>query len=414
MQKMRQLDSKIYKAVQILWIDRDLDKGGEAMRLFEESAAEGNADAYYFLARCYAGESYVDVGFGFPEDDAKAYAYLDKSIEQGSALGMFAARRFGGYKPKGGTFVHEPYHSSKEIWDEVCGIAESGELFTKYLVANAYYYGDVAKLTEVDFSNVTKQQLDAQFRKWAEIAMKMYDELIAKNMIMGIGNYIDIITCGDYGVPKDEKKARELRHIGAEKGNPFYMIKVGQEYEETQPNKAEEYYRRALAHNYPLAGYYLGKLYTFGGKLTRNIGKAKELFENCLAAGEEKVGCNNRLGEIYFYGGEGVAVDYDKAFRHLLAAHDGGNYWGSDMLGTCYLKGYGTTVDYAKAREELSRYKGETLSAIGLGEIYAYGLGVPADIKTGMSYWSKFPNHSAVIEHKKNFKKTLFGWKRIQ
>ncbi len=90
------------------------------------------------------------------------------------------------------------------------------------------------------------------------------------------------------------------------------------------------------------------------------------------------------------------------------------NYWGSDMLGTCYLKGLGTNVDYVKAKEELSRYTKEALSSIGLGEIYAYGLGVPVDIKKGMEYWDRFPNHQKVIEHKKNFKKTLFGWKQVK
>mgnify|MGYP002515126688 CR=1 FL=1 len=66
------------------------------------------------------------------------------------------------------------------------------------------------------------------------------------------------------------------------------------------------------------------------------------------------------------------------------------------------------------SKEELERYPGEALSAVGLGEIYAYGLGVPVDIKKAMTYWDKFPKHEHVIEHKKHFKKTLFGgWKRI-
>lgn len=49
----------------------------------------------------------------------------------------------------------------------------------------------------------------------------------------------------------------------------------------------------------------------------------------------------------------------------------------------------------------------------GLGEIYAYGLGVPADIGKAMSIWDKYPNEPEIIAHKKNFKKGLFGWKRI-
>lgn len=408
---MKKLDDRIARAVQILWVDRDYNRGQEALNLLDQAAKEGNADAYYFLARCYAGPSYIDTGFDFLDSDQKVEEYLNLSIEKGSALGMFGARRFGGFVPRCGSFVHEPYHSSKEIWDEVCAMADTGEIFTKYLVANAYYYGDVAKLTEMDFSKTSKIELDWQFRRWAEKAISMYEELIDRNMMMGVSNYIDIITSGDYGVPKNEKKADELMQLAAERGNPFYMIKLGQRLEETQPRQAEEYYLRALEHHYDGAGYYIGRLYTFKGKLPRDLKKARDMFERYIKG--EETGCNNYLGEIYFYGGDGIEPDFNKAFRHLLTARDRGNYWGSDMLGTCYLKGLGTAVNYAEAKKELERYPNETLSAIGLGEIYAYGLGVPADIKKAMTYWDKFPNHASVIEHKKRFKKTLFGWKQI-
>lgn len=412
---MKELDIKVQKAVQILWIDLAFERGQEAISLLEQAIEEGNSDAYYLLARCYMGPSFVNPGFGFPDDDdSKWEEYLNLSIEKGSALGMFAARRVGGYEPRCGSFIQEPYHSSKEIWDEVCRMADAGELFTKYLVANAYYYGDVIKLAEIDMDKIPKDQIEKQIKEWQETAIRMYDELVAKGMIMGVGNYIDIITSGDYGIPKNENKAKELRKIAADRGNAFYMVKVGQDYEKTQPEKAAEYYSRAAEHNNPLGNYYLGKLYTYDGKLPRDIKLAKNCFETCLAAGEEPIGCNNRLGQIYFYGGDGVDIDYEKAVRHFLAASDADNHWGSDMLGTCYLKGLGTAVDYKRAKEELERYKGEELSAVGLGEIYAYGLGVPVNIKTAMEFWNKFPNNTNVIAHKKKFKKTLFGWKRIQ
>lgn len=411
---MKQLDARINEAVRILWFGMEFDKGGTARKLLEEAAAEGNADAYFFLARLFAGPCFVDAGFAFPEDDEKVDEYLNISIENGSAVAMFGARRFGGFQPRCGSFLHEPYHSDRELWDEVSGLADSGDLFARYMVANAYYYGDVAKFLEVDFSQVTREQLDWQFGQWAETAIPMYEELIAHDMFLGIGNYINIITSGDYGVPKNEKRARELRYLAAEKGDSFYLVQVGQELEETQPDKAAEYYERALSSNYPDAGYYLGKLYTFKGKLPRNLNTARGYFEECLGKNAAVTGCCNLLGEIYFYGGDGIEPDYNRAFQHLLIAHNRENKWGSDMLGTCYLKGLGTQVDYIRAREELGHYPGAALSAVGLGEIYAYGLGVPVDVKKGMEYWDKFPEHPAVIEHKKHFKRTLFGsWKRV-
>ncbi len=407
---MVKLDDRVERAVRILWLERAFDNGKEAFALLTQAVKEGDGDACYFLARCYAGSSFIDPGFHFPIEDDKVEEYLNQSIERGSALGMFAARRVAGFQPRCGSFVREPYHSSKEIWDEVCAIADSGELFTKYLVANAYYFGDVAQLTEMDFSRMTKIELDWQFRRWAEKAASMYDELIHENMIMGVPNYIDILTSGDYGVPKNEKKAQEIMQLAADKGDPFYIVKIGMKLEETEPARAEEYYKRALSYDYKQAGFYLGKLYSFRGKMPRNLKKARDFFEQYLSGNE--IGCHNYLGEIYFYGGDGIEPDFNKAFQHLLASHDKENYWGSEMLGTCYLKGLGTTVNYTLAKQEFERYPDQPLSAIGLGEIYAYGLGAPEDIKKAMTYWDKYPNHASVVENKKNFKKTLLGWKR--
>lgn len=408
---MGTLNAKIAKAVRILWVDKETEKGREALTMLQEAAEEGNPDAYYYLARCYAGRQYVNYGFGFEADDDKVDELLNLSIEKGSALGMFAARRFGGYEPKDGTFVHEPYHSNKEIWDEVCRIAASGDLFTKYLVANAYYYGDVIELSEFDMSRV--RDIDAQIREFQTIACKLYDELLAEGMTMGAGNYIDILTSGDYGMPKNEKKAEEVRRLAADHGELYFMMEVGKSLRKSEPAKAAEYFERALRKGDAQAGFFLGKMYTYGGELPQDLSKAKLLFEECLKTGADDVGCNNRLGELYFRGWDVFEPDYKKAAEHFLAAQKEENFWSSDMLGTCYLKGWGVEQDYRKAKEQFDRYPGEELSAIGLGEIYAYGLGVPVDIKKAMESWNLFSSNPRVIENKKNFKKTLFGWKRV-
>ena len=57
----------------------------------------------------------------------------------------------------------------------------------------------------VDMSQLTDEQTTAQIRAWTETAAAMYDELIAKGMVMGVYNYIDIITSGDFGIGKKEE-----------------------------------------------------------------------------------------------------------------------------------------------------------------------------------------------------------------
>lgn len=409
---MRAGDAKIDKAVRILWVDRDFRKGETAYRLFEEAREEGNPDAYYFLARCHAGTGFVKSAFGFEEDENKMAELLDTAIEKGSALAMFSARRFGGYEPKGGSYVHAPYTSEREVWDAVYAQAEQGDLFTKYLVANAYYYGDVIGILGIDLEAMSREEAMSTIKNYALTAAKMYEELFAENFTLGVGNYIDIFKSGDYGVLKNPKKVMDAEQIAADNGEPHYMIEVGSRIVDKEPQKAAEYFERALSLGYAPGAFNLGRMYSVGGQFPRDLSKAKTLIEECLRAGSCTTACNNRLGEIYFVGGDGVDVDYDKAFAHFMEAYKDKNYWASDMVGTCYLKGLGTERDYEKAQMELSRYPGEPLAIIGLGEIYAYGLGVPQDIKRGMEYWAKLPKDERVLEHKRNFKKTVFGWKQ--
>lgn len=360
-------DERVEYAVDQLWVRRDKTQGAKAKQLLEQAAAAGNADAYYFLGRCYLGDCFIDPCFGFEEDEDKGSDYFRKSIELGSAVGMFASMRLAGFTPPDGTFVHPPYQSLKEIWDVVESYANDGQAFCQLLIGNAYYFGDVVEIFR--YPKVT----DEMIRGYMYKAMQYYDMSLANGNFFVLRNYMNILTSGEYGMPKNYQKERELINLGAENGVGFCEIDKGDMYGPDDVLTALEYYQRALEH------------------------------------GETKA--YSRLGKVYFKGGRGLAKDYDKAMEYFRIAREKGK-WVSDMLGTCYLKGWGTPVDYAAAKREFEVYPGERLSAIGLGEIYAYGLGVPVDIKKGFGYWDKFPADIRVIENKRNFKKTLFGWKR--
>lgn len=409
----KKFDSRVEKAVDILWLHMQFDRGLEARKLLEEAAAEKDADAYFFLARCYAGSCFVNSSFGLEEDNTLWEEYLNKSIENGSAVGMFGAKRFGGFRPRCGSYIQKPYQTAKEVWDEVKRLADDGELFCQILLANAYYYGDPAYFFGIDIQRLSQNEWEGKLHEWTLKAIPIYENLIAHGVMMGLVNYIDIVRSGDNGIPKDEKKARQLEQIGADHDMSWYQIKVGRYLEESNLNKAEEYYNRALKLHDMDACYYLGSLYSFNGKRKQDLQKAKYYFEMGLAGDPESNGCNNRLGEIYFYGGDGIEADYSKAVQHFLAASNQDNHWAYDMLGMCYLKGLGTETDYKKAKLEFERYQPSALAAIGLGEIYAYGLGVPEDIAKGIHFWQKYPDHPQVKENMKNFKRSLLGsWKR--
>lgn len=401
-------DDRVDYAINNIWINPWSGNGEKALQLLTEAANEEDGDACFFLARCYFGPSFVNPIFGFPEDDELGYEWLNKGLEYGSPVAMFGAMRVGGFEPKNGTFVYPPFSSLREIWDKVEEMAYSGEVFCQYMIANAYYYGDCIKIFSIPDSEVSLSMV----QDWMYKAIELYEKCIANGLGLGIQNLINIITSGDYGIPVNEKRASELRRIGADMKIGAFERAVGREIENENPAKAVEMYERALLHGDKYSYYYLGMMYTYNGKMGVNLPKALEYFENELKYDPESIRAKNRISEILFYGGEGVQTDYDRVFKLLSEVYNE-NDWGSDMLGTCYLKGLGTPVNYEKAREILSKYTADTLNAIGLGEIYCYGLGVPQDISRGMKYFDQFPNHPRVIENKRHFKKTLFGWKMI-
>lgn len=399
-------DDRVEYAIQNIWVNPRSGNGEQALQGLQAAAEEGDGDACYFLARCYSGPSYVDSGFGFESSDEKAEEWYNRSIELGSAVGMMGAMRVGGFKPRCGTLVHEPYTTKREIWDRVVEMARGGQIFCKYMVANAYYYGDAIELAGVKVSSA--QDVCSLQRK----AIQIYEEILASGMTMGLGNLIDILTSGDYGMPVDKARAQRLEERGAELGIGTYEVKVGRRYVETQPARAMELFQSAAEHGNSDGYYELGEMHTYYSKTMRNLPVAKEYYEKAIQMDSEAIGAYNRLGEIYFYGGDGLEVNYPAAVECFLKTL-GSTAWCSDMLGTCYLHGLGVSQDYARAKELLEKYPGKRLSCIGLGEIYAYGLGVPQDIAKAMTYWDKYPQDSTVMGHKKNFKKTLFGWKKL-
>jgi len=404
----KKLDERVEYAIDNLWVHIATGDGALAKAKLEEAAAEGDADANYFLGRCYLGESFVNPKFGFEENEELGMEYFNRSIEGGSAIGMFAGMRLAGFTPRTGSYVNPPYNSLKEIWDEVNAMAEGGEVFCQYLIANAYYFGDVIKFMGRSKENVKVEDV----RVWMNLAINMFEKCIAQGMGMGIGNLINIYTSGDYGLPVRQERASQLRKIGADMGMGTYEVQAGRDLAKNSPGEALALYDRGIEHGCYDGYFYKGLLYTFNGKLGKDLFKAKQLFEMGLEKDACTIGCKNRLGEIYFYGGDGIEPDYTKAaafFQQTISSTD----WCSDMLGTCYLRGLGVPVNYEEARKLFEKYPGESLSAIGLGEIYGYGLGVKQDIVKAMGYWDKFPNHPRVLENKKKFKKTLFGWKQI-
>lgn len=409
-----QFDERVIKAVEILWITQNRAKSNEARELLKEAARDGNAEANFFLARCYAGPSYVNKAYEFPEDDTLAGQYLEKSLELGSPLGMVGARRFSGFRPYKGSYIYPPYTSNREVWEAIKAVANqdtnSVTVFCKYMIGNAYYYGDVIELSEFPEEQVDETAVVAFLLE----AARFYEECLREGGGFASGNLIHIYESGEY-IPKDPAKVLKYKEMAANLNVGKYMVDVGDYYLETDVDKAEHYFAKAAENGFALGYSRRMRLYSFNGKRPRNLKKAVEIGMEGLAMDPEHPGLHNYLGEIYFHGGDGIDVDYQRAVEHFEKAYTRNN-WCVDLLGICNLRGWGTPVNYERARSLFLEKPSLRLSLLGLGEIYCFGLGVHQDIAKGMEYLDKKLVEDTADEMKKYFKKSIFGgkWKQIE
>jgi TPR repeat protein len=141
---------------------------------------------------------------------------------------------------------------------------------------------------------------------------------------------------------------------------------MGNRYTQSRDGRmALEMYTQAIDHKDFFSYYYIGSLYSYNGLLELDLDKALVYFKRGYEYFPNSYGFCNRLGEIYFRRDK----DYEKAFYYLDKAERLGNHWGADMLGTCYLYGFGTAIDLEKARSLFSLCPKKRLAVSGLEKL---------------------------------------------
>lgn len=168
-----------------------------------KAATDGNADAYYYMGRMYLGSGYIPQCITFEYDLEKGEHYFNVSMQKGSALAMFACRRLSGFEPENGSFVNPPFDTQTEVFRAVYFNAIAGDVFYQYVLANAYYFGDVFELLDIP-------DTDYLANLSARVALNLYEEQLSAGYRMGEGNYIDILTSGDCGIKPDKKRIKRF------------------------------------------------------------------------------------------------------------------------------------------------------------------------------------------------------------
>ena len=411
------LSSEVKQALRDIYYQERTGRGKAAFSLLEKASAAGDGDASCVLARCYCGHQYVWSGHGFPEDDDRATALLHKSVEQGSALGVLVAMRTGELTPE--LEAKMPFASLQEAFDQAQELAESGDAFCQYVVANSSFWWDFIRIQNRSRESFPKEDgaFNAAYKVYLKENISKCEDLFWKalrgGMYFAANNLNRYYTQGDEDIilPQPEK-ARDLWKIGAEYGHPVHQSIYAKDLEkEGRKEEAFYWFKQAAEGGEPGGWCNVGHCYMEGIGTPKDEAYAVKCYEKELPTGN--ITSHNILGEAYFLG-KGVEQNYTEAIRLLTYACDKGSKYGLFYLAKCYFNGWGTPQDYVRARQYLDKVDWNYWEADYLrGLLYGNGLGVAADIPKAVGFLQKAGDHPEARAELAKYKKTLFGkWVR--
>ena len=127
-------------------------------------------------------------------------------------------------------------------------------------------------------------------------------------------------------------------------------------------------------------------------KVERGPGKAKALWVEAVL----------ELGEIYFFGTNGVEEDEPRAFALYQQAADEGSIPALRGLGNCYIHGYGVDMNETMGMHLLTEAasKGHEESCYELGDYFAQGFnGLPENPKKAVEWFKKMKSCKKSMMH---------------
>lgn len=398
---------KTEEAIELLFKHYEQDKMKLASELLTEAAKEGDADAYYFLSRCFLGQQYIWKYSGFEDDEKKSTELLKKSIEMGSACGVLGGMRTTGIS---NATVHRimTFDTIKEAFDIVLQKAEAGHPFCQYMIGNTYYWDDVYEIEH--FTPEKYDKIKPEYMKKAEDwflkAVHQGYAFFSKNLLLMYQN-------GEEGFAPDAKKYAELLKYCANIGHPGFEAEYADYlYDNNQYKESLRYFESSVNKGNLDAWADIGYMYDNG----QGVAKDASYAVSCYIKGAEvgRLLAQTQLGLSYYYG-VGTDVNYGRAYYWLDMAASRDDKQAFPVLGMCYLKGLGVEQDPVAAKLLFEECENKSTSLTGLGLIYVDGLGVPEDINKGINYLKRAEQLGSedAPMHISRFKKGLLGkWKR--
>jgi len=407
------------KAIEDIYYCYNPARAAAAIEPLAKASNDGDGDAAYILSRCLSGPQYSWDYHPFPEDDEGVERLIRRSITLGSAIGVLGAMRCGMLTPEMEEETRKHFASLQEVWNTVYQKAEAGSLFCQNMIGNTYFWLDVPRIEGKGPDDFPSRKDFARYLTETELkCLPWFDKAFRGGMGFAGRNMFNLYNVGDedFGIQAQPEKAVAVAKLGAEKGYPDWEERYAGilKKKDGASREAFDLYYDAARKGQISSWFYVGYAYEMGKGAGKDCREAAKCYELGLQDPGE-VGCANRLGRLYFRGQDGIPQDYARAVQLLEQAYGTGkNTWGCDMLGVCYLFGYGCQKDPARAFRFLQEADHDTdLRNYGFGVAYTEGLGVPEDIKKGVEYLQKAKNYAPAQEALLHFKKTLFGrWVR--
>lgn len=402
-------------AIQAIYYTYDREAAAASVQPLADAASDGDGDAAYILSRCASGPLYSWDYHPFQPNDEAVEQLIRQSILQGSAMGVLGAMRCGMLTPEMEEAM--PFASLKEAWNSVYEKAQAGSLFCMNMIGNTYFWLDIVRIEGKGPEDFPSKAAFGEYLRESELkCIPWFEKAFEGGMGFAGRNMYNLYNDGEEGVcAPDKAKAEAVARLGAEKGYPDWQERYAGILmkDDSRARQALELYHAAAKQGQLSSWFYVGKAFQEGKIVPKDCPRALEYYELGLQD-PEAIGCANRAGELLFLGRDGVPQDYGRAVQLFERARAGKNTWGNDMLGTCYLFGYGCQRDPARALSLFQEVDYSTnLLNYGLGVIYVQGLDVPEDIKKGVEYLQKCKNYSPAQEELLKYKKTLFGkWVR--
>lgn len=388
------------KGIHLIWFQHNPALFAQGIAYLQKAAQAGDPEAYYYLGRCYAWEE-----GGVEEDIENALELYKSGAQLGSPRCVLGANRIGDI-PQSMRQVMK--HPLRESFDLVLRDAQEGDLFSCFIIASVYFWGDATMIME--------PKTPAQEQK---IARQNEQEGVQWMLKAARGGITCAMRClydayreGSHGVRKDKKEARRWLSRAAELGDArsLYLLGVRCEQDDKDMGAAADCYRKAIKAGEKDAYHRLGHAYRFGRGVNRDAEQAARLYEEGAKRGEPYAQMS--LGECYLKG-EGVGQDGAQAVYWLEKAVSSGQPRAALLLGQCRYEGRGCLQDYPAALRLFTDAAdlGSAAAAYWLGEMYLQGQGVAKDIGRAGDYFQQSAKAggkkaAAILTH---FKRSLSG-----